>query len=130
MLHAGGACFEFEGIIGQTPVIRDLNGRCSVTNAAEAVVFATLERLRAMTASWTGEGPAPRIRPRAIVYQDSAGMWDALRLQGREFDDFVILNATTLAEAFEKLAEHLGVPVGRLLVTAVVTADEARNTGA
>ena len=40
MLHAGGACFEFDGIIGQTPVIRDLNGRCSVTNAAEAVVFA------------------------------------------------------------------------------------------
>jgi hypothetical protein len=124
MLHAGGACFEFDGIIGQTPVIRDLNGRCSVTNAAEAVVFATLERLRAMVASYQGPGPAPSIRPRAIVYQDSSGTWDALRLQGREFDDFIVLNAATLSEAFEALAGHLGVPLCRLLMT-----DQTREAG-
>jgi hypothetical protein len=118
MIHAGGACFEFEGIVGQTPVLRDLNGRCSVTNAAEAVVFATLERVRTMMENHPGPGPAPQFRPRAIVYRDSAGMWDALRLQGREFDDYILLNASTLAEAFEKLATHLGIPVGRLFMSA------------
>lgn len=125
MLHAGGACFEFEGVVGQTPVLRDLNGRCSITNAAESVVFATLEQLRAMTINWSGEGPPPRIRPRAIVYRDSTGTYDALRVDRDEFADFLILNAMNLQEAFEALALRLGVPVGRLLVTA----DEARDTG-
>src|ERR1700679_3826498 len=72
MLHAGGACFELECIVGQTPVIRDLNGRCSVTNPAEAVVTATLERLRDMAKNYAGPGHAQRPRPRAIVYRDSS----------------------------------------------------------
>lgn len=126
MLHAGGACFELECIVGQTPVIRDLNGRCSVTNAAEAVVTATLERLRDMAKNYAGPGHVQRPRPRAIVYRDSSGMWDALRILGGEFDDYIILNAATVPEAFEALAERLGVPLPRLLMSA----GEAKESGA
>ena len=98
MHHAGGACFDFVSIIDGYPVIHDMNGRCSVTNAAEDVVFAVLEVVSRARVS--------RFHPRAVIYRDSAGMFDAMLVKRCAFEEFVILNGSSADEALERLRLH------------------------
>ena len=104
MHHAGGACFDFVATLDGYPVIHDLNGRCSITNAAEDVVFAVIEVVsRARAAAIAAGLTVSRFHPRAIIYRDSAGMFDAMLVRRGEFEDFVVLNGSSAAEAIERL---------------------------
>ncbi|MEX3859616.1 hypothetical protein AB3X94_37130 [Paraburkholderia sp. BR10923] len=94
MYNAGGAKFALVGQIGGIPIIHDLNGAKSVTNAAEQVVATVLALCGAN-------------RPQAIIYRDSAGMFDALRVRHGEFAGFMIVNGHTDAEAFNCIAYSL-----------------------
>jgi hypothetical protein len=106
MHHAGGAKFQLAGQIAGIPIIFDMGGRVSVTNAAEAVVAAVIDIVR----------PHGRHPPRAIIYRDSAGMYDAMRIERGEFAGFVIVNGTSDHEAFNKLADELHKAPCRLFV--------------
>jgi hypothetical protein len=89
--------FALVGQIAGLPVIHDLNGRVSVTNAVEEVVDAVMTLC------------AP-FRPPAIIYRDSTGTFDAIRVVDGLFAGFIITNAPTDAEAFNRIADLL---VGR-----------------
>jgi hypothetical protein len=99
-LEAGGALFQFAGVIDGVPLIHDLDasGMCSVTNAAEAVVPAVLAEL-------THEG----MRPEVIVYRDSEGIFDGLLIdEGGRFAGYLSLGgATSHTAAFEALPARL-----------------------
>lgn len=69
-------------------VIIDLDGPVSVTNDAEAVVAAVMAKEKA--------APPPR-----IVYRDTEGRWDGLRVQGGRFAGFVILGCSTRQAAVD-----------------------------
>lgn len=98
IMHAGLAKFRIAGQIAGQPVIHDLGGPRSVTNEAELVVQAVLARF----------GHAPHIR--AIIYRDSVGVFDAMRIEGGHFAEFIIADASSDAEAFNRIADALRRP--------------------
>ena len=99
-IDAGGARFELVGLIAGVPIVHDLDldDHTSVTNAAEAVVPAVLAEL-------THDG----MRPEAIVYRDSMGVFDALLVdEGGRFAGYLSLGgATSHSAAFAALPEKL-----------------------
>jgi hypothetical protein len=96
MYEVQGASFQLVGIFLGVPVIIDMNGRRTVTNAAESVVAKVLELVR------------PRGAIQAIVYRDAYGEFDALVVDtaGR-FVGYAIMRASSQDEALEKLPEAL-----------------------
>jgi len=100
MYHANGAKFQLAGQIAGIPIIHDLGGRVSVTNAAEGVVAAVIDLVR----------PHGGHAPRAIIYRNSAGMYDAMRIERGQFAGLMIVNGTSDCEAFNRLADELHKP--------------------
>ncbi|MEX3929797.1 hypothetical protein AB4Y36_38300 [Paraburkholderia sp. BR10936] len=94
---ASGAKFAMVGQIAGIPVIHDLNGRMSVTNAAEDVVRTVL-----LLCNGT--------QPPAIIYRDSRGIYDAMRIVNGRFYDFILTGADTDVEAFNRIADLLRKP--------------------
>jgi hypothetical protein len=84
--------FALVGQIAGLPVIHDLDGQVSVTNAAEEVVEAVLEMC------------APFCPP-AIIYRDTLGHFDAMRVIDGAFAGFIITNAATDCEAFNRISD-------------------------
>ena len=95
MHEADGATFQLAGVLAGVPVLHDMNGRKSITNAAESIVRAVYDLLQ------------PRGPIRAIIYRDSAGMFDAIAVRDGHFAGFIILNAATPDGAFARLAAHM-----------------------
>jgi hypothetical protein len=102
--EAGGARFSMSGQIGGIPVILDECGKRSITNAAEQVVDAVIELCRARN----------RYAPRAIIYRDSVGRYDAMRIQSEAFAGFIAADASSDSEAFNAIASEIQKPPARL----------------
>ena len=95
-----GARFKIVGMVSRIPIIHDLDDGRSVTNDAENVVPAVLAAL----------GITDGVL--AIIYRDTAGVFDALRVEyrypvGGQFGGFLALDAENETQALERLPAAL-----------------------
>jgi hypothetical protein len=86
------AGFTYE-LRGTTVVIfehEDEAAQLSVANDAEAVIAELIE-------------DGLDLEGRRVIYRDSLGMWDEIKVRDQRFDGFTILNARTLSEAMRRI---------------------------